>query len=143
MPRPVPFLLQAESVVLGVALVLLGLFLFIRGTLPRWLPSGFLDQEGNRAELSRPVYRLVGVTSVLVGLAAPLIALSQGGVTLALGFALTAIALLCAIPTAVMAWGEQSRRSLLRKRSTAVWSMLVVIVAVVVNEFIFLGTTRP
>src|SRR5260370_36904020 len=141
MPRAVPFLLQAESVVLGVGLVLLGLFLLVRGTPPRWLPSGFLDQEGNRAELSRPVSRLVGVTSVLVGLAAPLIALSQPGVTLAFGVALTAIALLCAIGTAVMAWGEQSRRAPRRKGSTAGESTVGVIVAGGGKEFRFSCTT--
>src|SRR6267143_5600523 len=113
MPRPVPFLLAVELVVLGAVALLLGLYLILRGTLPRWVPSGFLDQAGNRAELSRPVYRLLGVTSVLAGIACELVALSQL-VPVVIAFALIGLALICAIPTAVMALSDQHRRSLRR-----------------------------
>ena len=79
-----------EMVLLGAALVVLGLYLLIRGTLPRWLFSGYVDQVGNRAELSRPVYRLSGLTSVLAGAALPLFAL-QRVMMIVLAFALIAI----------------------------------------------------
>jgi hypothetical protein len=58
---------MVEFVVLGAALVVLGLYFLIRGTLPQWLPSGYVGQAGKRAELSRPVYRILGATSVLAG----------------------------------------------------------------------------
>lgn len=141
MPRPVPFPLTVELIVLGVVSLLLGAYLVIRGTLPHWVPSGFVDQAGNRAELSRPVYRLLGVTSVLVGIACPLLALGQRTPAL-IAFALVAVALMCAIPAAAMAWGEQHRRSLRRKRSTYVWSALAAILVIAVNGFLLYGT-RP
>jgi uncharacterized protein YjeT (DUF2065 family) len=141
MPRPVPFLFAVELVVLGAVALLLGLYLILRGTLPRWMPSGFVDQAGNRAELSRPVYRLLGVTSVLAGIACPLVALSQlAPILIALG--LIAAALVCAIPAAVMALSEQHRRSLRRKWSTEAWSFLGFIVVMTINGF-FLYATRP
>jgi hypothetical protein len=141
MSRPVPFPIAVELDVLGAVALLLGLYLMLRGTLPRWVPSGFLDQAGNRAELSRPVYRLLGVTSVLAGIACPLVALSQL-VPVVIAFALIGLALICAIPTAVMALSDQHRRSLRRKWSTEVWSFLVFIVVVIINGF-FLYGTRP
>jgi uncharacterized protein YjeT (DUF2065 family) len=141
MPRPVPFLFAVELVVLGAVALLLGLYLILRGTLPRWMPSGFVDQAGNRAELSRPVYRLLGVTSVLAGIACPLVALSQL-VPILIALGLIAAALVCAIPAAVMALSEQHRRSLRRKWSTEAWSFLVFIVVMTINGF-FLYATRP
>jgi uncharacterized protein YjeT (DUF2065 family) len=140
MLRPLPLPIVVEM--LGATLVLLGLFLVIRGTLPRWLPSGFLDQAGNRAELSRPVYRWVGVTSVLVGVAAPMTALSRQVNTMLLAIMLVAIALLSAVPGVVVAVIDQHRRSLRRKRSTYWWSMLGLIVATVLNGLLFAGM-RP
>src|SRR5216683_2385283 len=103
MPWPLPVTIVVEFLVLGAVLLLLGLLLIIRGTLPRWLPSGYLDQAGNRAEFSRPVYRLIGVTSVLAGGAVPLLALSQRAVVVVLAFVLIAIGFIFAIPSAVMA----------------------------------------
>lgn len=67
MPRPIPFPLTIELIGLAVVSLLLGAYLVARGTLPRWMPSGFVDRAGNRAVLSRPVYRLLGVTSALAG----------------------------------------------------------------------------
>jgi hypothetical protein len=67
MLRPLPFPIMVEFVVLGAALVVLGLYFLIRGTLPQWLPSGYVGQAGKRAELSRSVYRILGATSVLAG----------------------------------------------------------------------------
>jgi hypothetical protein len=139
MPRPVPFLVAVELVVLGAVALLLGLYLILRGTLPRWVPSGFVDPAGNRAELSRPVYRLLGLTSVLAGIACPLVALGQL-VPVVIAFALIGLALICAIPTAVMALSDQHRRSLHRKWSTDVWSFLVFLVVVIINGFFLYGT---
>jgi len=141
MLRPVPLPLAVELVVLGVLSLLLGLYLLVRGTLPRWVPSGFVDQAGNRAELSRPVYRLLGVTSVLAGIACELLALSQRTPAL-IAFALVAVALMGAIPAAAMAWGEQHRRSLRRTRATYVWSALAAILVIAVNGLLLYGT-RP
>jgi len=141
MPRPVPSLLAVELIVVGEVSLLLGLYLMIRGTLPQWVPSGFVDQAGNRAELSRPVYRLLGLTSVLAGIACPLVALGQP-VLLVIAFGLIGLALLCAIPAAVMALSDQHRRSLRRKWSTTVWSFLVFIVVMTINGS-FLYGTRP
>src|SRR5207302_10712887 len=84
MLRPLPFPIMVEFVVLGVALVVLGLYLLIRGTLPQWLPNGYVDQAGMPAELYRPVNRIVDVTSVLAGCAMPLLALRHHRVMLAL-----------------------------------------------------------
>jgi hypothetical protein len=141
MPRPVPFLFAVELVVLGAVALLLGLYLILRGTLPRWMPSGFVDQDGNRAELSQPVYRLLGVTSVLAGIACPLVALSQL-VPILIALGLIAAALVCAIPAAVMALSEQHRRSLRRKWSTEAWSFLVFIVVMTINGFFLYATRR-
>src|SRR5437588_8399992 len=101
MLRPVPFPLTVELLVLGAPAIFLGLFLTMRGTLPRWLPSGFVDQSGQRAVLSRPVYRILGVTAVLTGCACLLLALGQRGITILLALVLTVIALICAVPAAV------------------------------------------
>lgn len=136
MLRPLPLAIAVEMVVLGAVLVLLGLFLLFRGRLPRWLPSGYIDLARNRAELSPSVYRLVGVTSVLAGSATPLLALSQRVVIVVLGFALIAIGLACAIPAAVIAGREQSRRSLRRKRSTDIWSMVAFIIVMALNGLV-------
>jgi hypothetical protein len=136
MLRPLPVTMVVEFLVLGAVLVLLGLFLIIRGTLPRWLPSGYVDQAGNRAEFSRPVYRLTGVTSVLAGGALPLLALSQRVVIVVLAFMLIAIGFICAIPALVMAGREQSDRSLRRKRSTEVWSMMALIIVMALNGWV-------
>ena len=141
MPRPVPFPLTVELVVLGAATLLLGLYLLVRGTVPRWLPSGYVDQDGNRAELSPPVYRFLGVTSILAGIACPLVATNQRG-SILVAFALIALALLCAIPAAVMALSEQHRRSLRRKRSTYVWSGLAYILLMAVTGLV-LYNARP
>jgi hypothetical protein len=132
-PIPLPFPLVVEFLVVGAALGVLGLYLLIRGMLPRWLPSGYVDQAGKRAELSRPVYRLCGVTSVLAGSAAPLLALSQGVVIVVLAFVLIAIGFIFAIPAVVMAGREQTERSLRRKRSTEVWSTLAFIIVMALN----------
>jgi hypothetical protein len=127
-----------EMVLLGAALVVLGLYLLIRGTLPRWLFSGYVDQVGKRAELSRPVYRLSGLTSVLAGAALPLFAL-QRVMMIVLAFALIAIAFAFAIPAMVMAGREESERSLRRKRSTQFWSMLALIIFMAINGFVIFG----
>jgi hypothetical protein len=142
MLRPLPYPIVIEMVVLGAALVLLGLFVIVRGTLPRWLPSGYVDPAGNRAELSPPVYRLLGVTSVLVGVATPLTALSRHITTALLAVALVAIGLICGIPAAVIAGSEEHRRSLRRKRSTYVWSTLAAFFAIAINWMVFYGS-RP
>src|SRR5207253_7605002 len=55
MLRPLPFPIMVEFVVLGVALVVLGLYLLFRGTLPQWLPSGYVDQAGKRRSEERRV----------------------------------------------------------------------------------------
>ena len=51
-PIPFPFPLIVEFLVVAVALLVVGFYLLGRGTLPRWLPSGYVDQAGKRAELS-------------------------------------------------------------------------------------------
>jgi hypothetical protein len=137
MPRPLPVPIVVESFVLGAALVLLGIFLIIRGTLPRWLPSGYVDPAGKRAELSQSVYRPLGVTSILIGVATPLVALSQQLATFVLAFILTAIGLIYAIPASVKAGREESERLLRRKRSTQVWSFLAVFSALAINWIVF------
>jgi len=142
MLRPLPFPIMVEFVVLGVALVVLGLYLLIRGTLPQWLPSGYVDQAGKRAELSRRVNRILGVTSVLAGGATPLLALSQRPVIVVLAFVLIAIGLICATPAAVLAGREQSERSLRRKRSTQVWSTLVFIIVMALNGLVIVDALR-
>lgn len=136
MLRPLPFPIMVEFVVLGVALVVLGLYLLIRGTLPQWLPSGYVDQAGKRAELSRPVSRILGATSVLAGGATPLLALSQRPVTVIIAFVLIAIGLICAIPATVMAGREQGERSLRRKTIDTLWSMLVFIIVMALNGLV-------
>src|SRR2546429_4945239 len=120
MLRPLSFPIMVEFVVLGVALVVLGLYLLFRGTLPQWLPSGYVDQAGKRAELSRPVYRMLGVTSVLAGGATPLLALSQRPVIVVLAFVLIAIGLICAIPAAGLAVRRQRGPSLRPEPSSPV-----------------------
>jgi len=136
MLRPLPVTMVVEFLVVGALLVLLGLFLIIRGTLPRWLPSGLIDQAGNRAEFSRPVYRLIGVTGVLAGGGVLLLALSQRVVILVLAFVLFAVGFIFAIPSAVMAGREQSERSLRRKRSTEIWSWLALIIVMALNGWV-------
>ena len=141
MPRPIPFPLTIELIGLAVVSLLLGAYLLVRGTLPRWMPSGFVDRAGDRAVFSRPVYRFLGVTSILAGIACPLVAANQRD-SILVAFALIALALLCAIPTAVMALSEQHRRSLRRKRSTYVWSALAWILLIAVNGLVVYGA-RP
>jgi len=136
MLRPLPYQIVIEFLVLGMALVIMGLYLLIRGTLPRWLPSGYVDQAGNRAEFSRPVYRLIGVTSVLAGGACPLLALSQRLAIVVLAFVMIAIGFIFAIPSVVMAGREQSERSLRRKRSTEIWSWLAFIIVMALNGLV-------
>jgi Mn2+/Fe2+ NRAMP family transporter len=136
MLRPLPYPIVIEFLVLGVALVVMGLYLVIRGTLPRWLPSGYVDQAGNRAEFSQPVYRLIGVTSALAGGACPLLALSQRLAIVVLAFVLIAIGFLFAIPSVVLAGREQSERSLRRKRSTEIWSWLAFIIVMALNGLV-------
>ena len=82
------------------------------------------------------MYRLLGMTSVLTGGAAPLLALSQRVATVVLAFVLIAIGLILAVPAAVMAGREQSERSLRRKRSTLLWSTLAFIIVMALNGLV-------
>jgi uncharacterized Tic20 family protein len=131
-----------EMVVFGAASVLVGVFLLRRGTLPRWLPSGYVDQAGKRAELSQSVYRPLGVTLVLIGVAMALVAVSQQLATFVLAFILTASGLIYAIPPSLRAGREETERSLQRKRSMQVWSMLALFLALAINWLVF-SSPRP
>lgn len=137
MPRPLPFPIVIEMVFVGAAAVIMGLFLLGRGTLPRWLPSGYVDQAGKRAELSPSVYRPLGVTLILIGAATGLVALSQQLVTSVLALMLAAIGLIYAIPPSVKAGREETERSLRRKRSMQVWSMLALFCLTAINWMVF------
>jgi len=142
MLRPLPVPMVVEMVVFGAASVLVGVFLLRRGTLPRWLPSGYVDQAGKRAELSQSVYRPLGVTLVLIGVATALVALSQQLATFVLAFILITIGLIYAVPPAVKAGREETERSLRRKRSTQVWSMLVLFCVLAIDWTVF-SSPRP
>jgi len=69
MPRPLPFPIVIEMVVFGAASIRVALFLVKRGTLPRWLPSGYVDQAGKRAELWHPSMQLWSMLAIFSALA--------------------------------------------------------------------------
>jgi len=132
-PMAIPLPVTIYAIVISTAIVLLGLFLLIRGSLPDWPPSGLVDPQGRRAVLSRGTYRLLGLACVLFGIAAGLVTLSTPGYSFLVAFGLGVIAFTCLLVAAAEAWTERRARSLRQRRSTIIWSIVTVAVGLVVN----------
>src|ERR1700730_993901 len=129
----IPLQVTIYAIVVSTAGVLLGLFLLIRGSLPGWLPSGLVDPQGRRAVPSRGIYRLLGLASVLAGIAGGLVTLSTPGYSDLVAFGLGVVAFTCLLVAAAEAWTERRARSLRQRRSTILWSIVAGAVAMVVN----------
>ena len=132
-PMAIPLPVTIYAIVISTAIVLLGLFLLIRGSLPDWPPSGLVDPQGRRAVLSSGTYRLLGLGCVLLGIAAGLVTLSTPGYSFLVAFGLVVIAVTCLLVAAAEAWTERRARSFRQARSTIIWSIVTGAVVLVVN----------
>jgi hypothetical protein len=132
----IPLPVTIYALVISVVALIVSIPLVITGAIPRWLPSGLVDPQGQRAVLSAAVYRMLGVAGVVAGIAAAVVTLGAPGTSLLIGFGLVALALACLVITAAQAWSERRARSLRPTRSTwstVFWSVIAVGVVMALN----------
>ncbi len=129
----IPLPVTIYALVLSAAALLLSVPVVITGTLPRWLPSGLVDPQGQRALLSPGVYRLLGVAGVIAGIAVGVATLGTPGTSLLIVFGLAGVAFTCLVIAAAEAWSERRGRSLRQTRSGILWSVVGVMLAVALN----------
>jgi hypothetical protein len=132
----IPLPVTIYALVISATALLVSVPLVVTGTLPRWVPSGFVDAQGQRAVLSAGVYRTLGAAGVVAGVAAAVVTLGAAGTSLLIGFGLVGLAFASLVIAAVQAWSERRARSLRparSTRSTILWSVLAVVVVVVLN----------